>query len=123
MYIELLDEIGSTITRQKADASGRFTFRGLSNGRYVVKVLPYGTDYLVHLEEVTLASVSAVSGSGADQQHIDIYLRVNERANANPFGRRPAQSLLKRFRHRPRNFMQRVLAICARKKRRKPSRV
>jgi len=89
MYIELLDEIGSTITRQKADASGRFTFRGLSNGRYVVKVLPYGTDYLVHLEEVTLASVSAVSGSGADQQHIDIYLRVNERANANPFGAPP----------------------------------
>ncbi|MCA1564267.1 MAG: hypothetical protein LC803_01150 [Acidobacteria bacterium] len=89
MYVELLDEMGSTITRQKADASGRFTFSGLSNGRFTVKVLPYGTDYLVQSQEVTLANVSAVPGSGSDQQHVDIYLRVNERANANPFGLAP----------------------------------
>jgi Tfp pilus assembly protein PilF len=89
MYVELLDEVGSTITRQKADASGRFTFSGLGNGRYTVKVLPYGTDYLVQLQEVTLSTVSAVPGSGSDQQHVDVYLRVNERANANPFGLAP----------------------------------
>ncbi|HEY1403345.1 MAG TPA: carboxypeptidase-like regulatory domain-containing protein, partial [Pyrinomonadaceae bacterium] len=89
MYVELLDEVGSTITRQKADASGRFTFSGLGNGRFTIKVLPYGTDYLVQLQEVTLSTVSAVAGSGSDQQHVEVYLRYNERANANPFGAPP----------------------------------
>jgi tetratricopeptide (TPR) repeat protein len=35
--------------------------------------------------EVTLSSVSAVPGSGSDTQHIDIYLRINERLYAGPF--------------------------------------
>lgn len=89
MYVELLDEVGSTITRQKADSSGRFTFSGLGNGRFTVKVLPHGTDYLTQLQEVTLSTVSAVPGSGSDQQHIDIYLRIDERINGNPFGTAP----------------------------------
>jgi tetratricopeptide (TPR) repeat protein len=89
MYVELLDEVGSAITRAKADSSGRFTFRGLSDGRYKVKVLPYGTDYLEQIQEVVLYSVSAVAGGGADQQQIEIYLRANERANANPFAAAP----------------------------------
>lgn len=89
MYVELLDEVGSTITRQRVDGSGRFTFSGLSNGRFIVKVLPYNTPYLEQSEEVTLSSVSAAAGSGADQQQVDIYLRENPRANANPFGIAP----------------------------------
>ena len=52
-------------------------------------MLPYGTDYLEASQEVVLASVSAVAGSGSDQQQVDIYLRVNERASASPFGAAP----------------------------------
>ena len=89
VYVELLDDVGSTITRAKTNASGRFTFGGLVNGRYKVKVLPYNSEYLEQIQEVTLASVSAVPGSGSDRQQIDIYLRVNERANAGPFRTAP----------------------------------
>ncbi|MDQ1590440.1 MAG: Carboxypeptidase regulatory-like domain [Pyrinomonadaceae bacterium] len=89
MYVELLDDMGSTITRQKADASGRFTFTGLGNGRFMIKVLPYNTPYLEQLQDVTLSAVSAAAGSGADQQQVDVYLRENPRANVSPFGGAP----------------------------------
>lgn len=90
VYVELLDEVGSTITRAKADSSGRFTFGGLSDGRYRIKVLPYNTGYKEHVEEVTLYSVSAAPGSGAHQQHVDIYLRADKRSDSGPFAAAPA---------------------------------
>jgi tetratricopeptide (TPR) repeat protein len=85
MFVELLDDVGSTVNRTKTNASGRFVFGGLPNGRYIIKVLPYGSDYLEQTQEVTLARVSAISGSGSDRQQIDIYLKLNERANTGPF--------------------------------------
>jgi Flp pilus assembly protein TadD len=85
VYVELTDDFNSTVNRAKTDASGRFSFGGLISGRYRVRVLPYGTGYLEQIQDVTLTSVSAVSGSGSDRQNIDIYLRVDERANAGPF--------------------------------------
>jgi Tfp pilus assembly protein PilF len=85
VYVELTDDFNSTINRSKTDASGRFSFGGLISGRYRVKALPYGTGYLEQTQEVVLTSVSAVPGSGADRQNIDIVLRVDERFNASPF--------------------------------------
>lgn len=89
IYVEILDDTGSTITRSKTNGSGRFTFGGLPNGNYKVKVLPYGTDYMEQTQEVTLAAISASPGSGSDRQNIDIYLRINERVNAGPFAAAP----------------------------------
>lgn len=89
VFIELLDDVNSTVSRAKTDSSGRYRFGGLANGRYALKVLPYGTDYLEQTQEVVLASVSAIAGSGSDRQQIDIYLKLNERANAGPFAAAP----------------------------------
>jgi tetratricopeptide (TPR) repeat protein len=89
VYVELLDDFNSSISQTKTDGTGRFTFRGLVNGRYRVKALPYGTDYLEQTQEVTLAAVSATAGSGADTQHIEFYLKLNERAYAGPFSAVP----------------------------------
>ena len=89
MFVEIVDDVGSTVNRTKTNASGRFVFGGLANGRYIIKVLPYGSDYLEQTQEVTLARVSAVSGSGSDRQQVDIYLRLNERANSGPFALAP----------------------------------
>ena len=89
IYLELLDEVGSTIGRAKTDASGRYAFHGLSDGRFKLRVLPYGTDYLEQEQEVMLVSISAVPGSGADRQQVDIVLRMNERALAGPFAAPP----------------------------------
>jgi tetratricopeptide (TPR) repeat protein len=85
VYVELLDDFNANLRHAKTDASGRFAFTGLLDGRYIVKALPYGTDYVEQSMEVTLSSVSAVPGSGSDTQHIDIYLRINERLYAGPF--------------------------------------
>lgn len=85
VFVELLTDTYSTVGRRRTDGSGRFSFNGLGEGRHKVKVLPYGTDYMEQTQEVVLASVSATPGSGSDRQYVDIYLRLNERANAGPF--------------------------------------
>lgn len=86
IWVELLDDFNSTLTRAKTDGSGRFSFTSLINGNYRVRVLPYGTDYQEQTQEVTLVSVSPVSGRpGADRQNIDIFLKLNDRAAAGPF--------------------------------------
>jgi len=86
VWVELLDDFNSTLARIKTDGSGRFTFNNLINGNYRVRVLPYGTDYKEQTQEVTLVSVSPVTGRpGVDQQQVDIYLRLNDRAPVGPF--------------------------------------
>ena len=85
VHVELLDDFNATLRRSKTDGSGRFMFTGLVDGRFRVKVLPYGTDYLEQLQEVVLTSVSSAAGSGSDRQNIDVYLRINTRANPSPF--------------------------------------
>lgn len=89
VFVELLDDVGSTVARGKTDSSGRFTFGGLADGRFKIRVMPYGTDYLEAVQEVTLYAVSAVQGSGSDRQQVDIQLRLNERALAGPFAMGP----------------------------------
>jgi Tfp pilus assembly protein PilF len=85
-YVQLLDELGQTITQTRTSGSGRYAFHGLSSGRFKVRVFPVGTDYMEQTQEVILAPVSAIPGSGAENQQIDFYLRLREGANAGPFG-------------------------------------
>ena len=85
VYVQLLDELGTTITQTRTTGSGRYAFHGLSNGRFKVKVFPVGTDYMEQIQEVYLAAVSAVQGSGVDNQQIDFYLRLKEGVNSGPF--------------------------------------
>ncbi len=86
IWVELLDDFNSVVSRDKTDGGGRFMFGSLLNGNYRVRVLPYGTDYEEYVQEVTLVSVSAISGRpGVDRQNIDIFLKVNKRAPVGPF--------------------------------------
>jgi Tfp pilus assembly protein PilF len=84
-YVQLLDELGTTLTQTRTNGSGRYTFYGLSNGRFKVKVFPVGTDYMEQVQEVQLTPVSAIQGSGGDNQTVDFYLRFREGANRGPF--------------------------------------
>jgi Tfp pilus assembly protein PilF len=84
-YVQLLDELGTTITQTRTNGSGRYAFYGLSSGRFKIKVFPVGTDYMEQIQEVILSPVSAVPGSGADNQQIDFYLRLREGGNRGPF--------------------------------------
>jgi Tfp pilus assembly protein PilF len=96
VYVELLDDFNSSIGQTKTDVSGRFSFIGLIDGRYLIRVRPYGTDYLEQTREVVLASISSVRPSevgtrsgGSATEHIDIALRRDERANVGPFAAAP----------------------------------
>ena len=86
IFVELLDELGVTINRARTNSSGRFEFAGLSEGRFKVRVLPYGTDYAEQVQEVTITNISAIGGgTGGEIQQRDFYLRVRADANAGPF--------------------------------------
>jgi tetratricopeptide (TPR) repeat protein len=96
VYVELLDDVNSTIRQVKTDYSGRFQFTGLVDGRYQVKIRPGSTDYMEHTSEVTIAAVSSVRPSegarsgGSDTQHLEIVLKLNERVIAGPFAAAPS---------------------------------
>lgn len=83
VYVELVTDLGTSLNRIRTSASGRFTFGGLTNGTYRVRILPYGTDYREQTQEVTLANIS--SGNGSDRQQIEIYLQLDQRVKAGPF--------------------------------------
>jgi tetratricopeptide (TPR) repeat protein len=89
VYVELLDDVNSTIRQIKTDMSGRFQFSGLVDGRYIIKVHAGNTGYLEHSQQVVIAAISAVRAndrsSGSDNQHIDIALRLDERGMYGPF--------------------------------------
>ena len=96
VYVELLNDVNSSIRQIKTDASGRFQFSGLVDGRYYIKVNPGNTGYQEYFQQVVIAAVSSVSpreGSrmgGGDNQHIDIALKLNERAIRGPFAIAPS---------------------------------
>ncbi|MDQ3256549.1 MAG: tetratricopeptide repeat protein, partial [Acidobacteriota bacterium] len=85
VHVELLNDLYSMIGRAKTDGSGRYTFPGIPQGNYKVRVLPYGTDYAEQSQDVNITNVSLLSGGGAESVQLDFYLRLRENANAGPF--------------------------------------
>ena len=94
VYVELLDDVNSTIRQVKTDLSGRFQFNGLVDGRYMIKIRPGNTGYLEYSQQVIIAAISATRASGnpsgSDTQHIDIALKLDERGLYGPFAGAPA---------------------------------
>lgn len=78
VWVELSGEF-STIGRIKTDGTGRFVFRGLGQGRFTLRALPYGTGYMEQSVEVEIAGLG-VSGRPTTQFiQQDIYLRPDKR--------------------------------------------
>lgn len=78
IYVELLSDLGTTIFRSKTSSAGFYSFRGLPDGRYNVRVLPYNTNLMEETRSVNLISISAIPGSGSTQEQVDFYLRVKK---------------------------------------------
>src|SRR5262245_35027093 len=76
-FVELLNDVDSMIGRTKTDGSGRFTFTGMPAGRFIVKVLPFGTNLAEQQQEVQLTNGTARATS--DTAYIDFYLRYDNR--------------------------------------------
>lgn len=84
IHVELLNDLYITISRAKTNGAGLFAFRGLSNGNYIVKVLPYNANYEEQMRDVSLISISRVEGGGTASEQVDFYLKAKKDNNAGP---------------------------------------
>ena len=75
LYVELQNENYSSISRVRTDSSGRFSFTGISSGRFNIRVLTSGTNFLEYNESVDLVTV--VRG-GNDAVYLDVYLKIDK---------------------------------------------
>jgi outer membrane protein assembly factor BamD (BamD/ComL family) len=74
VHVELQTDMYSTLVRTQTNDSGMFSFRGIPNGQFYVKVLPYGTDYHEQSRSVTLSPI----GRGGVSEQIDFYLKLRK---------------------------------------------
>ena len=74
-YVELYDNYGGLVSRQRSTGQGRFSFRGMGPGRYIVAVKPYGTNLVEDSKEIEIDN----QYSRSDTQYVEFRLRVDKR--------------------------------------------
>lgn len=79
VYVELQNDLYVTLKRAKTDASGQYSFMGLSSGTFKVRVAPYGTNYREETQDATLTNYSIGSNNTSDSVYLDFYLRIDKR--------------------------------------------
>ena len=78
VHVELINDVNGVLQRIRTDVSGRFVFRGVSQGRFQVRVLPLGTIYEDQTQEVELSGMSASGRPIRDTIQKDFYLRLKK---------------------------------------------
>jgi tetratricopeptide (TPR) repeat protein len=73
VYVELINDVNSVLQRMRTDGSGRFVFRGVSQGRFQVRVLALGTIYEDQTQEVETSGRPS-----RDTIQKDFYLRLRK---------------------------------------------
>ena len=76
--VEVMNEVYQVLQRTRTDGSGRFFFAGLSSGKFIVKVLPFGTNFEEQSQEVEIINIPRAGGSTSDQAYKDFYLRAKK---------------------------------------------
>lgn len=76
LYVELQNENYFSLRRIRTTGTGRFSFTGLTAGRYNVKVLTSGTNYQEVTESVEIINVIQRT---SDTAFLDIYLKFDKR--------------------------------------------
>ena len=79
VYVELMNDVYSTLGRVKTDGSGRFSFNGVSSGEFKVKVLPYGTNFAEEVQDATIINFTIGSTRTSDNVYLDFYLKLDKR--------------------------------------------
>ncbi|MFY9618762.1 MAG: tetratricopeptide repeat protein [Pyrinomonadaceae bacterium] len=82
VHVELINDVNGILQRMRTDVSGRFVFRGVSQGRFQVRVLPLGTLYEGQTQEVELAGMSASGRPIRDTIQKDFYLSLKKTGSA-----------------------------------------
>lgn len=73
--VSLLDENYHSIRTVFVDSSGRFQFRGLRQGIYLVRVEPVGTPYEEQTQRVEFQSISGKGGGAEEPYMVDFVLK------------------------------------------------
>lgn len=76
VYVELQNELYSTLARVRTTSSGRFSFTVTRQGNYIIKVLAGGTNYSDHTEAVEIVNITR---SSSDNVYLDVYLKLDKR--------------------------------------------
>lgn len=82
LYVELLNDLGQTISQTRTDSSGRYEFRGVSHGVFQIRVRTYGTSFISQTERIEIINFGRnVSGgmSGSQYMPVDFTLRTEDR--------------------------------------------
>jgi Tetratricopeptide repeat len=77
LYIELSDAANGDLGRVRSSGSGRFTFFGLSTGRFIVKVLTTGTGYLEDSQDVEI--LGSAFPNSRETRYVDFILKLDPR--------------------------------------------
>jgi len=72
--VELLNENHSLVKVGLTDGIGRYTFDGVSDGRWFVRVLPFRYDFDENEQEVTISTIKVVGGGGYTNEVLDFVL-------------------------------------------------
>ncbi|MGI9069072.1 MAG: tetratricopeptide repeat protein [Pyrinomonadaceae bacterium] len=86
IQVELMNDVNRVLQRMKTDGSGRFMFRGVSQGRFQIRVLPLGTNYEEQTQEVEIYGIGASGRPIADNLQKDFYLRLRKSGSASSTG-------------------------------------
>lgn len=79
--VELLNDYNATVARTRTNGSGRFLFNGLPSGRFVIVVLPFGTEYEEQRQDVEIQNINLGGRTfGAANEQRDFYLKVRKGA-------------------------------------------
>ena len=76
--VSLLNENEQNLSTVFADNSGRFQFRNLGEGTYLVRVEPAGTPFEEQTQRIELQSFSPLSSSTEDPHMVDFRLKLRK---------------------------------------------
>ncbi|MEP7342512.1 MAG: tetratricopeptide repeat protein [Acidobacteriota bacterium] len=82
--VSLLDENYHSIRTVFVDSSGRFQFRGLRQGVYLVRIEPVGTPYEEQTQRVEFQSISGGGGGAEEPFMVDFVLKRKTTPGDNP---------------------------------------
>ncbi len=91
IFVELQDDLYRSVSRVRTDGSGRYTFAGMRDGRYVIRVIASQfafEEQIVEVEVVNFNSRPNASGivlSGSDNVQKDIYMRLKRNSVNNDY--------------------------------------
>lgn len=78
VFVELQNEVYSSIGRTKTDGSGRYFFAGLSPGRFIIRVLPYGTNFEEQSQEIEIVNFVTPGSVTPENAQKDFYLKMRK---------------------------------------------